>query len=487
MVRIATDSIYANVLRNIQRNQFDLDRLNQQISSGLQFRFPHEEPVKAVKSMQLRTDIVRLQKFNDNISDARSTMEATDAALNNVVDLLQRARELAIQAANGTLTESDRANIGFEINQILEEVVQVGNSEFQGKFVFGGSETLNGSFNENPFVVERVGSNIMKVDYKGDRQDRFREIAEGKFLSASIPGNRVFSGGNQAVTSGLASFTSATTDDGVEKGISVGARTGSNATLDSVLGARSGYFRIDGTTLYYDTEVDSLQDISDRINQANIEVKASVVTVNSTLRLKLETTSPHQMELVDIDRTTGTTKVDGLLDDLQIVEGNAYTSAEPNQPDNVDATAVESNISVFQALINLRDDMDIKIGVTNPDFVKRYGADTNADGVGDAAVSSGSAIMVAQGKISGSSLANLDAVLDNILVNRAAYGSRVNRLDSTEGRNIDFELNTVQLLQKVEDLDFAKAITEFQQQENVQKAALSTGARIFSLTLLDFL
>lgn len=472
-MRIATDSIYSNVLRNIQKNQIDLDRLNQQISSGRQFRFPHEEPVKASQSMQYRTDIIRLKKFNENITDARSIMEATDAALANSVDLMQRARELAIQAATGTLTESDRAHISLEINQILEEMVQIANSEFGGKFIFSGSETLNETFNEKPFEVNRVGGNIVKVEYKGDRQERLREISEGRFLSASLPGNRAFAGSNQQVTMG---FTGVTDENAVLSSI---------ATIP--VKSRSGYMRIDGSLIYYDVARDSLNAVADRINQANLEIKASVVTVNSTRRLRLETTNPHQMELLDIDASTGTTKVDGLLDDLQVVEGTSYTTTDPNQPDNIDSTAIESNVTVFQALIDLRDDLDIQVGMSNPDFVKRYGIDTNNDGVGDTPISANSAILLAPKKIAGSSLSNLDAALDNILVSRAVYGARLNRLEAAENRNTDFELNTTGLLQRVEDLDFAKALTEFQQQQNVQQAALATGARIFSLTLLDFI
>ncbi len=486
-MRIATDSIFSNVLRNIQRNQVDLDRLNQQISSGLQFRFPHEEPVKALQSMQIRSDILRNDKYNDNIVNARSIMEATDAALENANELLQRVRELTIQAANVTLNASDRAAIGFEVDQLLEEMVSIGNSTFQGKFIFGGSETLDAGFNENPFVVQKKGDRIVKVIYKGDQRERRREISEGRYLSAGIPGNRVFAGANHAVTMGLSSITSATTDDGVEKGVSVGAKTGKDATLDSVLGVRTGYFRIDGREIYYDTESDSLQDLADRVNQANLEVRASVVTVGSSFRLKLESTNPHQMELIDIDRTSSTTAVEGLLADLDILDASSYTATDPNHPNNIDGSAIESNVSVFQALINVRDDLDVKVGVTNPDFVKRYGRDSNGDGVGDITVSAESAILMAPSRIGGSSLANLDAALDNLLANRAVLGSRLNRLEATEGRNTDFGQNLTQTLQKVEDLDFSKALIEFQQQQVTQQAALSTGARIFSLTLLDFL
>lgn len=492
-MRIASDSIYSNVLRNIQRNQTDLDRLNQQISSGVQFRFPNEEPVKAVQSMRLRTDIEKSKKYSENISDARAIMEATDAALGNAVELLQRARELSIQAANATLTPSDRANIGFEINQVLEEMISIGNSEFNGKYIFGGSETLNGDFNEKPFEVERTGGYIMKVRYKGDTHERLREISEGLFMATNLPGNRAFAGSNHSITMGLATVTTTIQDDGVEKGVTMtgGFRTGTNATLDAVVGVNSGYFRVDGKEIYYDTEVDSLQDIADRINQANLEVQASIVTKTASgttsYRLKLETTNPHQMSLTDVDRIGSTGTVEGLLDDLQIVEGGDYVSTEPNHLDNTASTADEQYASVYQALINLRDDMNTDVGRMNPnmDFFNRYAEDTDNDGVLDTITEN--SIVRAPARIGGSSLANLDSALDNVLVSRAVYGARVNRLDSTEGRNIDFEQNTTQLLQQVEDIDFAETLIQFQQLQNIQQAALSTGAKIFSLTLLDFM
>lgn len=471
-MRIATDSLYSNVLRNIQNNQTVMDRLNQQVSSGLQFRFPHEEPVKTIESMQLKTDIGRLKKFGQNIAESKSLMESTDAALSHAGDLIQRARELAIQAANGTLTESDRSLIGLEINQILEEMVQIGNTQFEGKFIFSGSETLDESFNEKPFEVDRVGTNVVKVNYKGDQHDRQREVSEGHFLSASLPGNRVFAGANQSVTMG---FNGIAND---------------NTVFSSVAGlpdSRTGYFRIDGKLIYYDTSRDSLQAIVDRINQSNIEVRADVVGIGASRRMRLQTTNPHQMELLDLDTSTGSSRVDGLLDDLRVVDGDNYSNSDPNFPDNIDSAAIESNVSIFQALINLRDDLDIKIGVTNPDFIKRYGADTDGDGVGDNPIGALSAISKAQVMISGSSIGNLDKSLDNLLVTRAVFGARLNRLETTEGRNVDFEQNSTQLLSRIEDVDFSKALIEFNQQQTVQQAALSTGARIFKLSLLDFL
>lgn len=465
-MRISTDSIYSSVLRNIERNQLKLDKLNFQVSSGLQFQFAHEAPAKTVTSMRLKTDIHRLEKFNQSVGEARDTLEATDATLGNAVQLLQRSRELALQAATGSLTESDRALIAQEINELLEEMVSIGNTQFQGKFIFAGSETLNDTFNENPFVVTRSNGYIQSVQYKGDIKERFREISENRQVAISSPGNKVFAAQQHTIemadADGLASSTAALNTLGVP--------------------TATGFFMVDGKKIYYDTSTDSLQAIVDRINQAGLAVSASVVQAGAAFKLRLDSTQAHQIELRDIDRTTGG-RVDGLLDDLSVIDGDDYSATDPNYPNNIHANATNTYVDVFQTLINLRNDLDINIGLGNTNFISRYGITNNPPTSAELA----QILTQAPDKIGTDDLRALDASLDGIMANRATIGARVNRLDVTEERNEDMKRNTTSLLRKVEDVDFAEVLVEFNQQQTLQQAALSTGARIFNLTLLDFL
>lgn len=465
-MRISTDSIYSGVLRNIERNQLKLDKLNFQVSSGLQYQFAHEAPAKAVTSMRLKTDIHRLEKYNQNVGEARDLMEGTDATLDNAVQLLQRSRELALQAATGSLTESDRALIAQEINELLEEMVSIGNTQFQGKFIFSGSETLNDTFNESPFEVSRTNGYIQGVEYKGDIKERFREISEKRQVAVSFPGNKVFAAQQHTVemadADGLASATAALNTLGVP--------------------TATGFFMVDGKQIYYDTSVDSLQAISDRIDQAGLAVNASIVQSGAVFKLRLDSTTPHQIELRDIDRSPGG-RVDGLLDDLSIVDGDNYSSSDPNYPNNIHANATNTYVDVFQTLINLRNDLDIKIGLDNTDFAARYGITTNPPTSAEIA----QILTQAPELIGTDDLRALDSSLDGIMTTRATIGARVNRLDITEERNEDMKRNTISLLRKVEDVDFAEVLVEFNQQQTLQQAALSTGARIFNLTLLDFL
>lgn len=84
-------------------------------------------------------------------------------------------------------------------------------------------------------------------------------------------------------------------------------------------------------------------------------------------------------------------------------------------------------------------------------------------------------------------LGKLDNQMDNLLKERSELGARVNRMELSMSRIDGMEISTTSLLSKEEDVDIAKVIIDLKAQENVQRAALSVGARIIQTSLVDFL
>lgn len=84
-------------------------------------------------------------------------------------------------------------------------------------------------------------------------------------------------------------------------------------------------------------------------------------------------------------------------------------------------------------------------------------------------------------------LSQLDSQLDNILKNRSELGARMNRMELSVSRLEGLEVSTTSLLTKEEDVDITQVIMDLQAQENVQRAALSSGAKIIQPSLVDFL
>src|SRR5205814_6135241 len=106
--------------------------------------------------------------------------------LSSLSDVLQRARELATQAANGSIGASERGQIALEVSQLLTQVVAIGNTQHGGRFIFAGQKT-----GTSPFVPDST-ANPTVVAYAGDTSSIQREVSRGDRLATNVTGNRVF-------------------------------------------------------------------------------------------------------------------------------------------------------------------------------------------------------------------------------------------------------------------------------------------------------
>jgi len=81
--------------------------------------------VVAARALKLRTDVAQIEQYKTNVQDAMSWLEITESAVANVGDILQRARELAVQASSGTTTEEDTKKIKQEVEQLKNQLIKL--------------------------------------------------------------------------------------------------------------------------------------------------------------------------------------------------------------------------------------------------------------------------------------------------------------------------------------------------------------------------
>ncbi|MBT9172546.1 MAG: Flagellar hook-associated protein 3 [Syntrophomonadaceae bacterium] len=91
------------------------------------------------------------------------------------------------------------------------------------------------------------------------------------------------------------------------------------------------------------------------------------------------------------------------------------------------------------------------------------------------------------GQLSGTLLGEVDTIMTNVLIQRSLLGARANRLETGRQRFGMEELNIRELRSRVEDIDYARLLTEFKMQESIYQASLATAARVITPTLLQFL
>ncbi|MEN2768696.1 flagellinolysin [Ornithinibacillus xuwenensis] len=120
--------------RNLSITNNSLTKTLEKLSSGLKVNQAADDAAGLAISEKMRAQIHGLQQTSRNIQDAVSLVQTAEGGLNEIHSLLQRGRELAVQAANGTLSEENRGHIQKETKQILEEINNIAtHTAFNGK------------------------------------------------------------------------------------------------------------------------------------------------------------------------------------------------------------------------------------------------------------------------------------------------------------------------------------------------------------------
>jgi flagellar hook-associated protein 3 FlgL len=201
-MRVTQQMLSNNMLNNLRSNLSRMEKVQEQLSTGKTINRPSDDPVGLSYSMRYRSDLAANEQYQRNLNSANSWLEFGDTTVGQSVDVLQRARELAVQGANGTNPEQAREAIAAEVDQLFEQLREVANSKFNGKHVFNGQRTnqppyeeensyLSASFDTGKisFEVSRgvtVGVNLHAGEIFGEAGAEDNAFAALELLSSSL-------------------------------------------------------------------------------------------------------------------------------------------------------------------------------------------------------------------------------------------------------------------------------------------------------------
>ncbi len=153
----------------------------ERLSSGLKIANAKDNPSGLAMSRRMNSQIKSLNVAGDSSNDGISVIETADGALSEIHEILQRMNELAIQAANGTVSSSDRKNIQDEIDQLKDEIDRIAEStQFNGQNLLDGSFDLKGystisrctdATTEPPTFAAYETDSTIKVNSYSDKMD----------------------------------------------------------------------------------------------------------------------------------------------------------------------------------------------------------------------------------------------------------------------------------------------------------------------------
>jgi flagellin len=137
---INTNVVSLNAQRNLNASQTGLNQSIQRLSSGLRINSAKDDAAGMAIATRMDSQIRGSDVAIRNSNDAISYLQVTEGGLAKATDALQRMRELAVQASNGTYGSGDRANLNTEFDQLSQELGRLSTStQFNGLNVFGGS------------------------------------------------------------------------------------------------------------------------------------------------------------------------------------------------------------------------------------------------------------------------------------------------------------------------------------------------------------
>ncbi len=155
-MRVTMQTIHKNILSNLNKLTSDMNDLNNQISSGRQMSKISDNPVNLSVALSLRTNLSEIKQYQENLTYGTSRINAAESSLSQVKDLVSRAKVLAIQASNASQTPDNRAIIAKEVDNLFSQAITLGNTQLNGKYIFGGYRTSGyNSVEPAPFMVDK--------------------------------------------------------------------------------------------------------------------------------------------------------------------------------------------------------------------------------------------------------------------------------------------------------------------------------------------
>jgi flagellar hook-associated protein 3 FlgL len=166
-MRITSNMMATTILRNLNQNLERMAKTHEQMSSGVKVSRPSDDPIAVTLIMGMKSVSAEQEQHMKNMDDGVGWLDATDQAYGHAGEILKRANELAIQGANAPMSPTDKEAIAHEIKQMIDEMKQVGNTSYAGRYIFAGTRTEKPPFVSGSIDVNFDDKNSLTLDGTG--------------------------------------------------------------------------------------------------------------------------------------------------------------------------------------------------------------------------------------------------------------------------------------------------------------------------------
>ena len=221
-MRISTAAYFQTGLNSINRQQSELMHVFQQVSSGRRMITPADDPLGAAQSLTLAQSQSMNTRFGENRQVALRNLGEEENVLMSLIPQVNGAKTRLLEAANGTLSDTDREALATVFEEMRDSIANLANAQdASGQYIFSGSKGAT-----QPFLLNADGS----YSYQGDTYDRNIQVDQTRQLSGSDNGQDVF----LRPTPGSLVFLTAGADTNTGTGVMGGASISDTQLADRV-------------------------------------------------------------------------------------------------------------------------------------------------------------------------------------------------------------------------------------------------------------
>ncbi len=187
-MRITQSMMSTSMMSNLQTNYKRMDKYQEQLMTERRLNRPSDDPVGVASALHYRSEISSTTQFSENVEDANSWLTMSDTVMTEATQIVQRLAELAVQGGTDTVPADARTNIAQEVDQLYQQLVSLGNSQFKGKYIFNGERV-----NEQPYPTDPANQ-----AYSLDQGEVEYQIGAGIYATVNTLGDQVFGASGDA-------------------------------------------------------------------------------------------------------------------------------------------------------------------------------------------------------------------------------------------------------------------------------------------------
>ena len=444
-MRISTSQIYDSAMRGMERNQSQLVKSQNQMASGRRMLTPADDPVASARALLVTQAQDANSQYARNQNNASDRLGLVDSQLSALSDVLQGVRSRVVQAGNTVLGDSDRQAIASELEARLDQMLGIANSRgADGNYLFSGYQSGTTPFARSAAAAPGEPSSVA---YFGDDGQHLLQVTSSQQMASTVAGSDLF----------------------------MNIREGNGSFSTAAGGSGSGF-----------------------ANQGSGIVEAGSVVDNQKWQNALNTAFPwqgssnHSLQIV-FSSAAGSSS-------YQLFD--ASTPAAPSAPLPPKAVGELVPFVPGQAIPLVTTVPAIDFGAqvvisgqpaagdtfTIKPSVNKSAFQTIDELIGllRSPLASGAARTEFSGRLS-AHLTNLDQVLLNVSRVQSTVGAHLQELDSLSNNSAALDVQYQQTLSALQDLDYAKAISDFTRQQLGLEAAQKSFVTISGLSLFNYL